>query len=192
MTSARNPLDILLTKLSEEINVPETKYDEARTHYAAVGSWLDADGSALHPYGISIYAQGSFALGTAVKPPEDCDYDVDAVCLIQRPPGWTQEELKEAVGHRLKQHARYREMLQPPEGGRRCWTLQYAEEARFHLDVLPAKPDDPRWLITLGVPNRYAGTAIEITSRDRFDDPIWPKSNPKGYLQSRDRSHLVL
>jgi hypothetical protein len=117
------------------------------------------------------------------RPSEGADHDVDAVCLLQRPPGWTQEQLKSAVGERLKQHKTYRTMLDPPSGGRRCWTLKYADGSQFHLDVLPARPGDPRWLHALGVPPRLAADAIEITCRDHYCDARWPKSNPRGYLK---------
>jgi crotonobetainyl-CoA:carnitine CoA-transferase CaiB-like acyl-CoA transferase len=34
--------------------------------------------------------------------------------------------------------------------------LQYAEEAKFHLDILPAIPDDPNRLSLFGVPAEFA------------------------------------
>jgi hypothetical protein len=173
----------LLDALSDELDVPASKYKQAAEHYNAVGNWLGSSDSALAPFGLTVYAQGSFALGTAIRPSEGADYDVDAVCLLQRPPGWTQEQLKSAVGERLKQHKTYRTMLDPPSGGRRCWTLKYADGSQFHLDVLPARPDDPRWLHALGVPPRLAADAIEITCRDHYCDARWPKSNPRGYLK---------
>lgn len=185
MTSvADGSLGQMLARLVEEIDVPPSKYDEAKGHYTAVGEWLGAGDSPLAFFGVAVYPQGSFALGTAVKPAEDCDYDVDAVCLLRHAPGgWTQESLKEAVGQRLRAHKTYKLMLRPPEGGRRCWTLQYADGSRFHLDVLPAKPDRFDWLVELGVPERYAEPAIQITSRECYSDPTWPKSNPAGYLR---------
>lgn len=175
-------IESLLTALAEEIDVPESKYRDAHAHYKAVGEWLGADGSTLSPFEVSVFAQGSFALGTAIKPPDGCDYDVDAVCLLKRPPNWSQERLKEEVGARLRSHGTYRDMLQPPEGGRRCWTLKYADGSQFHLDVLPAKPDAYSWLIELGVPQKYAQGAVQITCRDSYSDVVWPKSNPAGYL----------
>jgi len=177
-----NRLRRLLAALAEEIDVPESKYEEAHQHYRAVGDWLGAEGSPLSSCDVSVFAQGSFALGTAVKPPDGCDYDVDAVCLLRCAPAWSQERFKDEVGARLRAHATYREMLKPPEGGRRCWTLQYADASQFHLDVLPAKPDEFSWLVALGVPRHYAERAVQITSHDCYQDPVWPKSNPGGYV----------
>ena len=77
--------------------------------------------------------------------------------------------------------------------GRRCWTLNYADSAMFHMDILPAIPDDYRWLLGLGVPFDLARHAVCITDKKRWDiDPDWPRSNPKGYdLWFRERMKIV-
>lgn len=180
-TSSPDRLALLLTALADDIDVPESKYADAQQHYKAVGQWLAGEGSSLANCSVSIFAQGSFALGTAITPPDDGDYDVDAVCLLKCPAAWSQEKLKEEVGARLRAHKTYREMLVPPEGRRRCWTLQYADGSKFHLDVLPAKPDNFGWLLELGVPPQYAEHAVQITCRDAYRARTWPKSNPGGY-----------
>lgn len=184
--NSRKRLDQILSDLADELDVPPSKYREARQHYEAVGAWLDSDDSALARYQPSIYPQGSFALGTAVKPLGKEEYDVDSVCLLQRPPYCvTQQQLKGLVGDRLKHpQSRYKDMIEPEEGGRRCWTIRYADKSKFHLDVLPAIPDNYDWLLTLGVPVEWATNAIRLTDRKTWDDPNpeWPRSNPKGYV----------
>ena len=193
----RTWLNRVLRDLSEELDVPPSRYREARQHYQAVGGWLEADDSTLARYEPSIYPQGSFALGTAVKPLGDEEYDVDSVCLLDRPPDHvTQQQLKKLVGDRLKHpHSRYKDMVEPKEGGRRCWTIRYAEGSRFHLDVLPAIPDDYGWLLDLGVPPEWARSAIRLTDRTTWNDPNvdWPRSNPKGYVAwFKDRMRMRL
>ena len=182
----RRPLGRILHLLAEELDVPPSKYREATEHYEAVGAWLDADDSKLASFRPSIYPQGSFALGTAVKPLGDEEYDVDAVCLLQLAPTQvTQQQLKTLVGDRLKHpRSRYKNMIDPKEGGRRCWTIRYADASKFHLDVLPAIPDDYGWLLALGVPEEWAKNAIRLTDRKTWDDSDseWPRSNPKGYV----------
>ncbi len=132
-----------------------------------------------------MYPQGSFALGTVVRPPggEDLHYDVDAVCVLNASSRTlTQQELKRLVGDRLKAHETYARMLSPPSGGRRCWTLDYAESARFHLDILPAIPNDQNTVTAIGVPSDLAKHAILITDTHTWDrGGVWPQSNPKGY-----------
>lgn len=44
-------------------------------------------------------------------------------------------EIKNIVGKRLKEHSKYKSMLQLE--GKRCWTLEYDE---FHMDILPCVP----------------------------------------------------
>ena len=130
-------INILLEKLVEEISVSDTKYEEAKNSYETVGEWLSDSNSMLAKYEPKIYPQGSFALGTAIKPINGNDYDVDAVCLLQSDTqSITQQKLKDLVGSRLKEHFTYRKMLDPEEGGRRCWTLKYADSRNFHIDIL--------------------------------------------------------
>lgn len=164
-----NELSDLLMDLAEELDVPPSKYEEAAAHYSAVGEWLNADGSQLASYGPVIYSQGSFGLGTAVRPIGDGDYDVDAVCLLEKPPaGLDQRRLKVMIGDRLKAHETYRRLLEPE--GRRCWTLKYSDASRFHLDVLPA------------VPHRLFDHQEAIHITDKHEPPtFWGDSNPKGY-----------
>jgi hypothetical protein len=175
-----NELAQLLTDLAEEVNVPPSKYEEASDRYTAVADWLNADGSPLADFRPTIYPQGSFALGTAVKPLGDGDYDVDAVCLLESPPpGLDQRQLKSLVGARLESHATYGRLLQPE--GRRCWTLKYADTSRFHLDVLPA------------IPHPWLGhqEAIHITD-NKEPTTYWGDSNPKGYLEwFKDRMKVI-
>lgn len=181
---SRKRLNQILRDLSDELDVSPSKYREAKAHYDAVGAWLGEDDSELAPYRPAISPQGSFALGTAVRPLGDDDYDVDAVCLLQLASDQvTQQRLKSLVGDRLKHpRSRYKDMIEPKEGGRRCWTIQYADASKFHLDVLPAIPDDYAWLVDLGVPKEWAESAICVTDRKTWgSDSEWPRSNPKGY-----------
>src|SRR5688500_13893112 len=74
-------------------------------------------------------------------------------------------------------------MLDAKEGGRRCWTLKYADASKFHLDVL-ATSRGPNWrqLVAAGVPEEYAKHALLITDKTRWHDPTdWPHTNPRGY-----------
>lgn len=181
--SKKDEIEKLLTDIVESLDVPPTKYVEAENHYKAVGEWLDHEDSPLAPYKPVIYAQGSFALGTVIKPAEGSDYDIDAVCVLENPPNnITQQRLAMLVGERLKQHKKYAKMLDPATGGRRCWTLKYSDDSKFHMDILPSIPDNYQWLIDLGVDQEIAKKSICITDRTTWNKATdWPKSNPKGY-----------
>ena len=176
--------DSPLQEILDDLDVAPSKYQEAIERYEAVSDWLNAEGSDLQQFKPSIYAQGSFALGTVVKPLGDDDYDVDSVCLLRVDQGrMTQRELKQAVGDRLKEHKTYARMLDPAEGGKRCWTLKYSDESRFHLDVLPAIPDSSETLAGLRVAPEYAEHAILYTDKRTLDKAEWPRSNPRGFAQ---------
>lgn len=188
-------LGLLLEDIAADLDVPPSKYEEAKRSYDAVADWLNREDSELAPFNPTIYPQGSFALGTAVKPEGDDHYDVDAVCLLQVAQAeTTQQALKAMVGRRLELHGTYSRLLDPKEGRRRCWTLKYADGSRFHLDILPAVPDYDRLPLLLGVPAALAQHAIAITDKKTWDTATtWPKSNPKGYAEwFADRMRVVL
>ena len=179
------PLEKSLAEAVDELDVPASKYEDAERAYGAVGDWLNRDDSAIARYRPEIYPQGSFALGTAIRPLGEGEYDVDAVCLLAlTETSVSQQDLKKMIGDRLRAHGMYSKMLAPPEGGRRCWTLRYADESRFHLDVLPAIPADPSLVSALGVPPEWAEHALSITDQMTWGQSgPWPMSNPKGYAQ---------
>jgi len=114
----KNNISKLLNDLADEISVPESKYEDAISRYEAVGNWLGGSGSPLESYKPIIFSQGSFALGTAVKPLSGDEYDIDTVCLLKIDKyAISQKMLKHLVGDRLKEHGTYCNMLDPKEGG---------------------------------------------------------------------------
>jgi hypothetical protein len=157
-------VDDLLLKVAEWLDIPDHLAEQAILQYEDVATWLAAPGSPLHPYDPEIYAQGSFRLGTVVRPLLSNDeYDIDLVCLLDmEKESTTQEGLKNLVGDRLK--ARH-DIKQRLEEHRRCWRLDYPRQ--FHLDVLPVIPNPER-----------RPTGILLTDTDLVR---WQKSNPVAY-----------
>ena len=199
----RQQISQILRDLAETLDVPPSKYEEAKEHYQAVGNWLGEEDSELTLFNPQIYPQGSFSLGTAVRPLEKDEYDVDAVCLLNLSCDQvTQKQLKEMIGRRLKHpSSRYKDIIDPAEGGRRCWTIQYADQSQFHLDVLPCVRDESRWFIGLGIDPAIAEHAIRLTDMKTPEyETGWPqngndptRSNPKGYaMWFRDRMKVRL
>ena len=181
-TEKKTQVSQILRHLADSIDISESRYEDAVEKYEAVGNWLGKEGSPSVLYNPEISPQGSFNLGTIVKPVSQEDtYDIDLVCQLDISQNEiTQQLLKKMVGDRLKANKTYAGMLD--KEGRRCWTLNYADGAKFHMDILPAIPDDYNWLIQLGVPYVFARHAICITDKDRWHlIPGWPRSNPKGY-----------
>lgn len=190
MEPKQRRVSAFLAGLAEDLDIPPSKYKQAVDRYQAVGDWLGREESPLRPYHPDIYPQGSFRLGTIIRPlrdGEEGDYDIDLVCQLQRPQVIGEERrVKHCVGDRLKQHGKYEKMIE--EEGRRCWTLKYAEEdgVGFHMDCLPSVPEGDgakRLLAANGVPYVYAQHAIGITHRRADNLYEWLGSNPRGYAQ---------
>jgi hypothetical protein len=132
----------LLEDLAASLQVPPSRYEAAERSYKSVGEWLHREASSLRQADPKVYIQGSFRLGTAIRPVSDKeDYDVDLVCeLSLSKTHLTQAHLKEMLGEELKAYAEAHGMSEP-KPGRRCWTQDYADGAQFHMDTLPALPD---------------------------------------------------
>ncbi len=178
MTQKIMELSNLLNNIGEALDIPESKYIEARNRYNGVKDWLCAEESTLKQYLPDIYPQGSFKLGTVVRPIGRDEYDIDLVCFLSNldTSDITQAELKKVVGDRLKAKETYKKLLLTE--GRRCWTLDYANE--FHMDILPSIVDSnfrPR--------GGYYEHAILITDQEKIKEGglEWLSSNPKGYAE---------
>jgi hypothetical protein len=183
----RTDLSFILNDIAELLDLSDTQYEVAEQRYRAVGRWLGEGTSPLAVYSPTIYPQGSFLLGTVVKIwGKDDAYDIDLVFELNlSKDSISQKTLKNLVGDRLKESDVYRHMLD--NEGRRCWTIIYENDAKFHLDILPALPNvEFRTVLkNQGVPKILADTSIAITdiTQPNYDriDPAWPRSNPKGY-----------
>lgn len=179
-----------LERLAAELDVPPGRYEQAEDRYLSVANWLGRDASTLKDFSPDVYVQGSFRLGTPIRPVNGEEhYDIDLVCeLGLSMDTLSQQDLKERFGYEIQLYAEAHGMKKGMSEGRRCWTLEYADDAQFHLDALPALPDGARMLGLLGdteADPRWVQTAIAITDNEhpRYLDVSrdWPRSNPKGY-----------
>ena len=140
-----------------------------------------------------MHVQGSFGLGTVIPPISDEEhYDVDAVCEFRKlnKSQTTQQNVKNLLGDEMKLYAKRQNMNKPPEEHHRCWRLEYADGAQFHMDVTPGllnAAEQRALLLSRGLDARFADTAIAITDIDHHAYRIlsvdWPRSNPRGYLK---------
>jgi hypothetical protein len=136
-------LDELIGASIADFDIPLEVYERAVARYDELGDWLSGHWSD-HAAGGIVYPQGSIRLGTMVRPiAEGADYDVDLVCRRDiAKVSTTQNALKADVGGGVAAF-----VATGPEGaprqreGNRCWTLNYPDEP-FHMDVLPALPDE--------------------------------------------------
>lgn len=190
--------------LSSNLDITASQYDKAVTSYQAVGKWLADRNSKLAPYSPDILPQGSFLLGTMIKPVLETDeLDVDLVCrLAGKKSDWTQFDLKDIIGKRLKENDNYKRMLD--DEGRRCWTLNYSDSFNYHMDILPSIVSSDYKIIiekafSLDGNSNLDNAAIRITDnqKDNYfseqDPSYWNKSNPFGYaVWFQDRCSITL
>lgn len=202
----REQFSEIFDELAKSLDITKTQYEDAVTSYQFVGRWLAGEGSDLAIYKPEILPQGSFLLGTMIRPVnEEDDLDIDLVCrLVGKKDYWTQFHIKQAIGNHLKAHQTLERMLRIPDG-RRCWTLDYAEGSRFHMDILPAIVGEGYQVL---LEKAFSGSfkqedlsalAIRITDKEHFNyklatDPLdWLLSNMFGYATwFRDRSTVDL
>lgn len=190
----RTKYNHLLGDLTDALDIPESYRRSAEARYASLGKWLDRENSSVSQYAPEIFPQGSFLLGTVVRPSgEDDEYDIDLVCKIHRSKDQiTQADLKRLVGSEIRSYQVAQSMEKEPEEKRRCWTLSYADEAKFHLDILPCIPERVQddLLNYFGyneiLKSEIQQRAISITDNEKSDTYAvycndWPSSNPQGY-----------
>jgi hypothetical protein len=194
----RKELNNLFQQIAEGLDITETQFNNLVRSYNAVGKYLEEDDS-FKAYRPVVTPQGSLRLGTIIQPiTEDCDIDVDLVYRLNGKSSiWTQKDIKQLVGKRLKDHGTYSGMLDKEEG-RRCWTLLYRQDSdnakeRYHIDILPSVSDSEfnRRYESIRIREYSQQTidqiAIRITDNKEpnygrsTDITEWLKSNPDGY-----------
>ena len=160
----KDQLNEMYKTLGKNIDISDELFEDAVKEYQNLGRWLDRN---TPEYSLSVYPQGSFALGTVVKPlTEKNDYDLDLVCELYLSYGLTARQLKVDVVKPLL--LKYRRITGDIVEKRRCWHVEYEEVPNFHMDVIPAVDQI---------------TYIDITDHDEDTDAYeYIGSNPKGYV----------
>lgn len=182
-------IDEIVEELVETLQVPDSKYEAANTAFRSICNWFERDESTIADTHDESYLQGSFRLGTAIRPTtEEDDYDLDIVCVLnETKSAVSQSDLKEAVGREVKSYSKRHDMKRPADA-RRCWTQEYADGSQFHVDILPALYDGTSQKLRLEayrLSSEYSDDTLAITDKTNANyhsiNPNWPNSNPKGY-----------
>lgn len=161
----------LLERMCESLEPTDAQLALAKQRYEGVGEWLAAS---EHPLlrSLSIYLQGSTAIGTVVRPIGRTEFDVDLVGFMPEADRPDPAVVKRVIGDRLRENGHYRPlMVEMP----RCWRLNYANE--FHMDVTPS------------IRNQACGRGGELVPDKALRD--WKESNPKGYRALFERRALL-
>jgi hypothetical protein len=192
----------IIEEIATTIEIPDSAYETAEKRYLDLGSWFGRRESYCSGFDPHIYPQGSFRLGTVIRPlDEKTAYDLDLCCNLEKGISkntHTQEQLRGLVGVDVESYRIARGFQEPTEEGHRCWRLLYADRLSFHLDIVPCIPEgaDRRRLIEAsmvkagsigGLAQEVANLTVSITDDRhigyRTVSGDWNISNPEGYAR---------
>ncbi len=198
--SLKKQKNIILNEMLSTLELPDTAYEKAKTRYEDIGEWLGRPDSVCKDFKPHIYSQGSFRLGTAIKPIGGEDsYDLDLACELETgktKENSTQKEIKELIGAELEKYRKARNIQEELEPKHRCWRLEYKDELNFHIDIVPCIPEQETKRISIkeelireGVDDYLSELVADLTvviTDDRHPKYSqicndWKISNPQGY-----------
>lgn len=203
-----------IEELLAGIEVPSSAYEKAEARYKDLGGWFEREESLCSNCSPHIYPQGSFRLGTVIRPVGDKgDYDLDLGCRLREgisKATHSQKDLKDLVGKDLESYRKARNIQSPLDEKHRCWRLQYADELSFHMDVVPSIPEEQerrgmlkQAMVTEGM-NESLADSVSKDSGAITDDrhpaysvlsPDWRISDSGGYatwFESRMRLAQIM
>jgi hypothetical protein len=180
--------------------LPASGYERAKSRYEDLAEWFGRAESVCAQYSPHIYPQGSFRLGTVVKPiAGDGEYDLDLGCRLRvgiNKSTHTQRQLKMLVRHDLEAYRVARGIEEELEEKHRCWRLAYADQLSFHMDAVPSIPEGmpERMLVEkamtqAGVEDQLAKSVANLSGAITDNrspnynalSPDWRVSNSEGY-----------
>jgi hypothetical protein len=193
---------VVIDNMVKLLELPDSAYDKARKRYEDLGEWFDRDESTVSGNNPHIFPQGSFRLGTAIRPLDESEeYDLDLACKLREgisKDSHTQENLKKLIGIELEAYRKARRIKSELEQKHRCWRLEYQDDLSFHMDIVPCIPADEKRRKAIlesihktGLDEYVAESASQTTisiTDDRHEGykhicDDWNISNPEGYAK---------
>lgn len=164
------------------LDISPTMYENAVTKYKAITSFLCE-------YGIKadIYPQGSFALGTVVRPSAknaSAFYDLDFICQLGGSKAdYSPSGLRNKIEDALRSSKVYGGKL---EICKECFSIEYADidGVGFVIDIVPATDealDAKEDLRKKSEHPQLIDTAIAIPKHNAESNYRWITNNPRGY-----------
>jgi hypothetical protein len=198
-TVTNNPV---IDEVARTIDIPDSAYELAKKRYEDLGDWFHRAASACAQYAPRVYPQGSFRLGTVIRPiTAEEEYDLDLGCRLESgisKASHSQFQLKTLVGRDLEAYRLARQIEEELEEHHRCWRLCYADELSFHMDVVPSIPEttETRRAIRAALLERGSDRSLAeavanftgaITDKRKPNykiiSPDWKVSNSEGYAR---------
>ena len=136
--------------LRDEVNLNQSRLDRLETSVGAVNGYLKDNLTGYQ----KMERQGSYALGTLIKPVDDNDeYDADIQIVMNQNPKWSAKDYVLEVNKTLKGNKNYADKLRLRT---RCVTVDYAGD--FHLDVVPRVTIGGKHYVCNRVDNKFEET----------------------------------
>ena len=171
----------VIEELTKTLNIAPSVYEDAEKKYKAVAKFLgESDDPILKD--AHIYPQGSIRLGTAVKPINQEEFDIDLVIHL---PSVTQQAdsdlVHRSIGNRLlDEQSIYKDKTTKLNRG---WRINYS--GNFHLDITPAI-ENP---FAFAEEFHYTDTAEFVPDKKLQG---WKDSNPRGFATWFDEMDKLL
>ena len=136
--------------LREDVNLNQGRLDRLETAVGGVSAYLRDN---LPGYQ-KMEKQGSYALGTLIKPVDDNDeYDADIQIVMNPNPQWEAKDYVFAINRSLASNKTYADKLRLKT---RCVTVDYAGD--FHLDVVPRVTIKGKHYVCNRIDNKFEET----------------------------------
>lgn len=177
----------LIEKIAHILDITPDMYNHSESVVQGIAAYLKN----INP-NIKIYKQGSFKIGTVVRPykkDRESDFDVDLVIEFSNEKKSVNPRYIKISLRKYLEGQNYEQFLD--EEGRRCWTLNYPHKyddktISFHIDLLPCVRESEGTKRNIK-PDIYINSAIAITHiTDKRTNPYtyeWMPSNPLGYAK---------
>ena len=159
-------IDDLLNRIGAKLQLDNTRREKAEQAYKTVSAILEEDEEEFGGISIDVFAHGSFATDTTVRPYGKDEYDLDFIALVSL--DWNRHnpiEILDRVERVLNGDGRYEKKI---ERKNRCIRINYAGD--FHMDIQPSCPES-LWAV-----------ADDIKVPDR-KSKSWMNTSPKAYIK---------
>ncbi len=183
MVTLRKRNQVLLT-IIKKLDISPSVREIVEARYRALENCLNENGVACR-----MYPQGSFALGTVVRPIKDyldADFDLDVICEVSggkenMPP----EKLRNMIGKIIRNS--YDNIEEFDE----CFTIHFADidSIGLNLDVVPAVHESEAVIERIRIKaddnvKQLVDTSIAIPNCNK-----WMTNNPLGYKEWFDKNN---
>ena len=136
--------------LRDEVNLNQSRLDRLETSVGAVNDYLKGNLTGYQ----KMERQGSYALGTLIKPVDDNDeYDADIQIVMNPNPKWEPKDYILEINRTLAKNKTYVDKLRLKT---RCVTIDYAGD--FHLDVVPRVTKGGKHYVCNRIENKFEET----------------------------------